>query len=157
MLQKPLIWSWRVISRTAWLLLVRDWNLFICLLHYMLHFNMVWHAISSLKTFLWIAADALLRPIHTAQTIANKLVCWSLLDQCVTPVGVGWSLFSPDWTCLISVCWCSVNMTVIFHKILNPTANLFVGVCLCSVNWPLDVPYLLRLELLSYSMTVMLF
>ncbi len=35
---------------------------------------------------------------------------------------------------LVGVCWCSVNMTVIFHKILNPTANLFVGVC-----WRLSV------------------
>ncbi len=29
----------------------------------------------------------------------------------------------------------SMHMTVIFNKILNPTANLFVGVCLCCVNW----------------------
>jgi len=28
-------------------------------------------------------------------------------------------------------------VTVIFHKIINPTANLFVGVYLCDVNWPL--------------------
>ncbi len=30
---------------------------------------------------------------------------------------------------LVGVCWCSVNMTVIFHKILNPTANLSQLVC----------------------------
>ncbi len=30
---------------------------------------------------------------------------------------------------LVGVCWCSVNMTVIFQKILNPTANLSQLVC----------------------------
>ncbi len=35
---------------------------------------------------------------------------------------------------LVGVCWCSVNMTVIFHKILNPTANLSQLVC-----WRLSV------------------
>ncbi len=39
------------------------------------------------------------------------------------------SIFSPVSE-FFGVCWCSVNMTVIFHKILNPTAILFVGVCL---------------------------
>ncbi len=39
-------------------------------------------------------------PHRQTPTNSNKLVCWSLLDQCVTPVGVGWSWFSPDWTCL---------------------------------------------------------
>lgn len=40
----------------------------------------------------------------------------------------------------VGVCLGSVNMTVIFHKILNLMANLFVDVCwhcLCGVNWPL--------------------
>ncbi len=51
-----------------------------------------------------------LRTIHTAQANGNKLVvlelvCWRLLDQCVTPVGVCWRLFSSDWTCLIGICW----------------------------------------------------
>ncbi len=78
-------------------------------------------------------------------TNSNKLVCWSLLDQCVTPVGVGWRWLELVFTRLnmlidielVGVCWCSVNMTVIFHKILNPTANLsqlVVGVC-----WRLSV------------------
>ncbi len=31
----------------------------------------------------------------------------------------------------VGVCWGSVNMTVIFHKILNPTANLSQLVCWC--------------------------
>ncbi len=84
----------------------------------------------------------MLRPIHTAQTNANKLVCWSLLDQCVTSVGIGWCWLEFVFTRLnmlidielVGVCWCSVNMTVNFQKILNPTANLFVGVC-----WRLSV------------------
>ncbi len=70
-------------------------------------------------------------------TNSNKLVCWSLLDQCVTPVGVGWRWLELVFTRLnmlidielVGVCWCSVNMTVIFHKILNPTANLSQLVC----------------------------
>ncbi len=60
----------------------------------------------------------------------------------LTLVSVGWSWLEFVFTRLnmlidielVSVCWCSVNMTVIFHKILNPTANLFVGVC-----WRLSV------------------
>ncbi len=39
---------------------------------------------------------------------------------------------------LVGVCWCSVNMTVIFLKILNPTANLSQLVCMCGVNWPVE-------------------
>ncbi len=31
--------------------------------------------------------------------------------------------FPSQWE-LVVVCWCSVNMTVIFHKILNPKTNL---------------------------------
>ncbi len=50
-----------------------------------------------------LAVNAFLRPIHTAQTNANKLVCWSLLDQCVTTVGVGWSLFSLLMNMLIDI------------------------------------------------------
>ncbi len=44
--------------------------------------------------------------------------------------------FLPSQWELVGVCWCSVNIKVIFHKILNPTANLFVGVCwhfVCAV------------------------
>ncbi len=52
-------------------------------------------------------------------------------------VSVGWSWLEFVFTRLnmlidielVGVCWCSVNMTVIFHKILNPTANLSQLVC----------------------------
>ncbi len=37
--------------------------------------------------------------------------------------------FLPSQWELVGVCWCSVNMTVIFHKILNPMANLSQLVC----------------------------
>ncbi len=73
------------------------------------------------------------RPIQT-----NWPVCWSLLDRCVTLlalVGVCFHStehaysyrnirFLPSQWELVCVCWCSVNMTVIFHKILNSTTNL---------------------------------
>ncbi len=50
-------------------------------------------------------------------------------------VAIGRRLFSPERTehvqsAFVAVCWGSVNMRVIiFHKILNTTANLFLGVC----------------------------
>ncbi len=73
----------------------------------------------------------------------DKLVCWNWLDQCYPfwrwlefiftrlnmLIVIGSFIFSP-----VSESWCSVNMTIIFHTILNPTAILFVGVCLCGVN-----------------------
>ncbi len=69
-------------------------------------------------------------PHRQTPTNSNKLVCWSLLDQCVTPVGVGTTRLNMLIDIeLVGVCWCSVNMTVIFHKILNPTANLSQLVC----------------------------
>ncbi len=57
-------------------------------------------------------------------------------------VGIGWHWLELVFTRLnmlidielVGVCWCSVNMTVIFHKILNPTANLSQLVC-----WRLSV------------------
>ncbi len=81
-------------------------------------------------------------PNRQTPTNSNKLVCWSLLDQCATPVGVDWSWLEFVFTRLnmlidielVGVCWCRVNMTVIFHKILNPTANLSQLVC-----WRLSV------------------
>ncbi len=86
------------------------------------------------------------RPIHTAQTNSNKQVRWVLSDQCVTPVSVCWHWLGFVFTrvnvqsAFVSVCWGSVNMTIIFHKILNSMANLFVGVCQCGVNWPSERP-----------------
>ncbi len=98
---------------------------------YTVHFQM-WNFAGCFHSLI-----AVLRPIHTVQTNANKLVCWSLLDQCVTSVGVGWCWLEFVLTRLnmlkdielVGVCWCSVNMTVIFQKILNPTANLSQLVC----------------------------
>ncbi len=48
---------------------------------------------------------------------------------------------------LFGVCWCSVNMTVIFHKILNPTANLSQLVC-----WSLSVRCELALKCMWTSL-----
>ncbi len=59
--------------------------------------------------------------------------CWRWLELVFTRlnmlIDIGSSIFSP-----VTVCWCGVNMTVIFHKILNPTANLTQLVC-----WHLSV------------------
>lgn len=56
--------------------------------------------------------------------------CWMSVS-----VAIGRRLFSPERTehvqlAFVGVCWGSVNIRdVIFHKILNTTANLFIGVC----------------------------
>ncbi len=51
----------------------------------------------------------------------NKSKIW-IVDDMDRP-------FLPSQWEFVGVCWCSVNMTVIFYKILNPTANLSQLVC----------------------------
>ncbi len=85
---------------------------------------------------------SILRPIHTAQTNANNLQQTSLLEFVGSVSYPCWRWLELVFTRLnmlidielVGVCWCSVNMTVIFHKILNPTANLSQLVC-----WRLSV------------------
>ncbi len=94
--------------------------------------------------------------IHTAQTNTNKYFCWISVLPLLASIAVGQSLFSPDWTCSVSVCWCLLGRCehIIFQKNFNPVTNLFVGVCLsfflCGVNWPLCVIWILQLHHLVF-------
>ncbi len=54
---------------------------------------------------------------------------WMRRDATTVTSGVDTCYLTLCDSKLVGVCWGSVNMTVIFNKILNPTANLFVGVC----------------------------
>ncbi len=49
-------------------------------------------------------------------------------DATIVASGLDTVLLDPLWH---EVCWGSVNMTVMFHKIINPTANLSQRVCWC--------------------------
>ncbi len=93
-------------------------------------------------------------PHRQTPTNSNKLVCWSLLDQCVTLLAlVGVLELVELFTrlnilidiefgrCLLVQC----EQDSYFSKDsksnsqLEPTSLLeFVGVCLCGVNWPLE-------------------
>ncbi len=79
---------------------------------------------------IWLVQDAHQRGFRSGYTECRLIKKWVytvyLRIPSTTPLIIDIEL--------VGVCWCSVNMTVIFHKILNPTANLSQIVC-----WSLSV------------------